>query len=115
MLRKELESARERQRAAELDVARLEAALAALEAPPEQLSALRQNERQMVGMGILEASRILVKEKGPQKTGDLMRAAMARGLTTTSTKPVSAFYSTLAGSKDFERIDGKWHLVSERL
>jgi hypothetical protein len=42
-----------------------------------------------------------------------MREAMARGWTTTSTKPIAAFYSTLNGSRKFMRIGRKWHLADE--
>jgi hypothetical protein len=109
LLRKELEQARETERAAAEQVGRLEAALAALEGdfkPPRQ-------PEQLAGKGIVEASKILLKEMGPQKTGTLMREAQARGWTTTSNKPIAAFYSTLNGSRAFERIDDKWHLANE--
>jgi hypothetical protein len=112
LLKKDLANARDRERAAANDIARLEVALAALEGPLDDLPTRRQ-ARQLEGKGIVEAAKILVREKGPQKTGDIMREAMARGWTTTSTKPIAAFYATLNGSKDFKRIDRKWHLRTE--
>jgi hypothetical protein len=110
LLRKELEQARKAERAAAEQAARLEAALAALEGDFKP----HRHPEQLAGKGIVEASKILIKEMGPQKTGTLMREAQARGWTTTSEKPIAAFYSTLNGSKAFERIDDKWHLADER-
>jgi hypothetical protein len=112
LLKKDLESAKARERAAAEDVARLEAALAALEGPLEALESRRQGQ-QFVGKGIVEAAKVIVREKGPQSTGDIMRAAIARGWTTTSKKPIAAFYSTLNGSKAFKRSGKKWHLADE--
>jgi hypothetical protein len=112
LLQKDLESAREREQTAALEVARLEAAMAALQGAPGDFTNFRQ-ANQFAGKGIVEAAKVLIREKGPMATGDIMREAMARGWTTTSTKPIAAFYSTLNGSRDFERIDGVWHLKSK--
>ena len=112
LLKKDLDAAKERERAAANEVARLETALAALEGRFEGFPRFEQF-RQLEGKGIVEAAKILIREKGPQKTGDIMREAMARGWTTTSAKPIAAFYATLNGSKEFKRIDRKWHLSTE--
>ena len=112
LVKKELAAARERERAAANEVVRLEAALAALVGPLESLQPIRQDQ-QLAGKGIVEAAKVIVREKGPMATGDIMREAEARGWTTKSSKPIAAFYSTLNGAKDFERIEGKWHLRTE--
>jgi hypothetical protein len=105
------------QRARETKLAELDAidrALAALGAPVSG-SVERQVGRDFEHLGIVEATKRYLSEKGePRTTREIAEALLARGVQTKSKKYVATVYATLDNAKkDFRRKDGKWELVVE--
>lgn len=110
MMEKELERKRE-------EVVALEQSLSVLKGDKitHRDLQLLPKSREFEHTGITEATKQLLREKGPMSTRDLADTMLDRGIKTRSKNYVATVYATLENSSAFKRTkDGNWELVEEK-